>query len=92
MGKNGELLALAASNGFDALTTIDAGIEFQQNLAALPCSVVAIASEIPAREIQFLHVLIFIIVPFLVVLILFSRKRASETNRVYMVKKGVFPL
>jgi len=38
--KNGQLLALAASNGFDALVTTDRAIEHQQNLATLPVSVI----------------------------------------------------
>lgn len=37
--KNGKLLALAASQ-FDVFLTADQNIEFQQNLAALPISVV----------------------------------------------------
>ena len=48
--KNGQLLALAAANGFDALITVDTGIRYQQNLAALPCSVVIIKSESNAIE------------------------------------------
>ncbi len=48
--KNGELLARAAAEGFDALLTIDAGIEFEQNLATLPCSVVIISAESNAFE------------------------------------------
>jgi predicted nuclease of predicted toxin-antitoxin system len=38
--KNGQLLAKAAAAGFDALVTLDSGIEFEHNLAQLPCSVV----------------------------------------------------
>lgn len=34
--KNGKLLALAAEAGFDVLLTADKGMEYQQNLAALP--------------------------------------------------------
>jgi predicted nuclease of predicted toxin-antitoxin system len=33
---NGQLLALAASSGFDAVITKDTGIEYVQNLADLP--------------------------------------------------------
>ena len=40
--ENGDLLAAGAESGFDALITLDRGIEFQQNLAALPMSVVVI--------------------------------------------------
>jgi predicted nuclease of predicted toxin-antitoxin system len=39
---NGQLLALAAGQGFDALITLDSGIFHQQNPATLPCSVVII--------------------------------------------------
>jgi predicted nuclease of predicted toxin-antitoxin system len=48
--RNGDLLARAAAEGFDALITVDAGIEFEQNLAALPCSVVIIRAESNAFE------------------------------------------
>jgi len=37
---NGRLLALAADEGFDAMITVDRGIEHQQNLEALPVPVV----------------------------------------------------
>ena len=37
---NGLLLALAAGEGFDAMITVDRGIEHQQNLDALPIPVV----------------------------------------------------
>jgi predicted nuclease of predicted toxin-antitoxin system len=40
--ENGELLALAASNGFDALITKDAKLEDEQNLVNLPLAVVVI--------------------------------------------------
>jgi predicted nuclease of predicted toxin-antitoxin system len=43
--ENGRLLALAASNGFYAVITKDSGIEYEQNLARLPCSVVILAAE-----------------------------------------------
>lgn len=33
--ENGELLRRAGTHGFDALITIDKGIEFQQNLAPI---------------------------------------------------------
>ena len=39
--KNGKLLALAASR-FDAFLTADRNLEFQQNLATLPISVVVL--------------------------------------------------
>ena len=37
---NGLLLSLAASEGFNALITVDRGVEHQQNLEALPIPVV----------------------------------------------------
>ncbi len=43
--ENGNLLALAARNGFYAVVTKDSGIEFEQNLAQLPCSVVILEAE-----------------------------------------------
>ena len=47
--KNGKLLSLAAS-GFDAFITVDKNLPYQQNLAALPISVVvldAASNELP---------------------------------------------
>jgi predicted nuclease of predicted toxin-antitoxin system len=43
--ENGELLRIAADAGFDVLVTLDKGIEFQQNLAALPMSVLVIKAR-----------------------------------------------
>ena len=40
--KNGDLLSTAAAAGFDALITMDTGIEFQHHLPSLPCSVVVL--------------------------------------------------
>jgi predicted nuclease of predicted toxin-antitoxin system len=37
--KNGELLRLAAADGFDVLITADRGMEYEQNLVTLPISV-----------------------------------------------------
>jgi len=37
---NGLLLSLAATEGFDALVTVDRGIEHQQNVSALPIPVI----------------------------------------------------
>ena len=37
---NGDLLRLAAANGFDALITVDRGFEHQQNVSQLPLPVV----------------------------------------------------
>jgi hypothetical protein len=42
--KNGKLLALAASAGFEAMVTTDGSIEFQKNLAALPLAIVILES------------------------------------------------
>lgn len=47
--KNGKLLSLAASE-FDAFVTVDKNLAYQQNLAALPISVVvldAVSNELP---------------------------------------------
>jgi hypothetical protein len=38
--RNGDLLARAASAGFDAMISLDAGLEYQQNLASLPIAVI----------------------------------------------------
>ena len=38
--RNGELLRAAAADGFDVLITLDRGVEYQQNLAALPVAIV----------------------------------------------------
>jgi predicted nuclease of predicted toxin-antitoxin system len=40
--ENGELLALAASKGFDALLTKDANLQYEQNLVNLPIAVVVL--------------------------------------------------
>jgi predicted nuclease of predicted toxin-antitoxin system len=48
--KNGELLALAASE-FDAFITVDKNLPYQQNLTALPVAVIvldAMSNELPA--------------------------------------------
>ncbi|MDE0146012.1 MAG: DUF5615 family PIN-like protein [Nitrospira sp.] len=51
--KNGDLLRLAASHGFNALITADQGIEYQQNLEDLPIPVVVmIASRTRIQELQ----------------------------------------
>lgn len=41
--KNGRLLGLAAAE-FDVFLTMDSGLEFQQNLSALPIAVLVIAA------------------------------------------------
>jgi predicted nuclease of predicted toxin-antitoxin system len=43
--KNGKLLALAASEDFDVLLTADKGMEYQQNLAALPVSILIVLAK-----------------------------------------------
>ena len=48
--KNGNLLALAASN-FDAFVTVDKNLAYQQNLSTLPIAIVvldAYSNELPA--------------------------------------------
>ena len=40
--ENGELLRLAANAGFDAVITNDRGLEYQQNIDALPVSVIVL--------------------------------------------------
>jgi hypothetical protein len=48
--KNGQLLALAGNNGFDALITTDSSIERQQNLSTLPVAVVILHA--PSNDID----------------------------------------
>ena len=43
--ENGELLHEAAAAGFDALIANDRGLEYQQNLDALPLAVVVVLAE-----------------------------------------------
>ena len=43
--ENGELLQAAADSGYDALVTVDAGFECQQNLARLPLSVLLLRAR-----------------------------------------------
>jgi Domain of unknown function (DUF5615) len=43
--ENGELLRLAAEAGFDALITNDRGLEYQQNLEALPLAIVTVLAK-----------------------------------------------
>jgi len=43
--ENGNLLELAAKNGFYAVVTKDTGIEYEQNLRQLPCAVVVLEAE-----------------------------------------------
>ena len=43
--ENGDLLRLAADAGFDAVVTNDRGLEYEQNLHALPVAVVVLLSD-----------------------------------------------
>lgn len=43
--KNGELLRLAASAGFDVMLTMDNGVTYQQNVHNLPVAVVVISAR-----------------------------------------------
>ena len=42
---NGELLAKAAGDSFDALITNDRGLEYEQNLQSLPVAVIVLLAE-----------------------------------------------
>jgi Domain of unknown function (DUF5615) len=48
--ENGELLLKAASEAFDAVITNDRGLEYEQNLAALPVAVVFLNAEANTLE------------------------------------------
>jgi predicted nuclease of predicted toxin-antitoxin system len=48
--ENGELLSLAAVNGFDVLVTKDNGMPYEQNIASLPCSLVILQASSNALE------------------------------------------
>jgi hypothetical protein len=48
--ENGELLAVAAEHAFDALLTMDRGIEFKQNTKVLPLAVIVISAQSNALE------------------------------------------
>ena len=50
--RNGELLSRAAAAGFDAMISMDSGIEYQQNLGDLPLSVVLLRA--PGNAMQHL--------------------------------------
>lgn len=53
--RNGELLARAA-NEFDALVTVDKNLQYQQNLDALPITVIVLYAE--SNELPYLLPLI----------------------------------
>ena len=42
---NGELLKRAAADGFDAMLSLDSGLEQQRNLRTLPCAIVLIRAR-----------------------------------------------
>jgi hypothetical protein len=48
--ENGQLLALAAADGFDAVLTKDTGMPYEQNTQALHCSIVVL--EAPTNELD----------------------------------------
>ena len=48
--ENGELLRRAAEAGFDALITNDRGLEYQQNLGALPLAVIVVLAKVNTIE------------------------------------------
>jgi hypothetical protein len=49
--ENGELLAKAAQAGFDAMITNDRGLEFEQNAAQLPLSVIVLLAKANTIEV-----------------------------------------
>jgi hypothetical protein len=48
--ENGELLDLAAGNGFDALLTMDNGMPYEQNPAAIPCALLVLQAPSSALD------------------------------------------
>ena len=48
--QNGELLALAAGDGFDVVVTKDTGMPYEQNTEQLSCSIVVL--EAPTNELE----------------------------------------
>ena len=48
--QNGELLALAAADGFDVVITKDTGMLYEQNPERLPCSIVVL--EAASNELE----------------------------------------
>ncbi len=54
--KNGQLLAVAADHGFDAVLTLDSGVQYQQNLHVLPLAVVILRA--PSNDIDDLRRLV----------------------------------
>jgi predicted nuclease of predicted toxin-antitoxin system len=54
--ENGELLTLAAADGFEAVITKDTGMPYEQNTQTLPCSIVVL--EAPTNELDDIRPLI----------------------------------
>ncbi len=54
--KNGDLLRHAAAAGFDALVTMDSGVQYQQNIATLPLSILILSA--PSNDIDDLRPLV----------------------------------
>lgn len=54
--RNGQLLERAARDGFDAVVTLDTGIEHQHNLMQLPCAVVILHA--PSNKLEDLKPLV----------------------------------
>ena len=48
--ENGELLRLAAAEKFDAILTNDRGLEYEQNLTALPVAVIVLLARANTLE------------------------------------------
>jgi predicted nuclease of predicted toxin-antitoxin system len=48
--QNGELLTLAAAEGFDVVITKDTGMPYEQNIEKLPCSIVVLVA--PTNELD----------------------------------------
>jgi predicted nuclease of predicted toxin-antitoxin system len=48
--ENGELLRLAADNGFDAFISTDGGLEYEQNQDMLPLAVVVLIAQDNKRK------------------------------------------
>ena len=48
--KNGELLALAVGQGFEALVSTDRGVQYEQHLASLPIAVVILRA--PTSQLE----------------------------------------
>lgn len=60
---NGELLALAAKNNFDAMLTADKNLQYQQNISVLPLPVIVLAAA--STKIDDLSLLVPAAIPLL---------------------------